>query len=124
MHALHMALEVGMVGEGARALGAHVHIVLLLVRVIIQMLAKARLLLPSVAFAALLAGEPPRRGLQVGGLELGVGGGILAEAGPAPPHLRQADRHLLQLARLVAADVGAVGGKVARTHDLVAHQAH
>jgi hypothetical protein len=121
---LHVSLQVGMIRERFRALRTHIHIVLLFVRVIIEMLAKADLLLQSVRFPAFLAAQRGQGGVQVFMLQVGVRYGVLAEAGAAPPDIRQTDRHLLQLARIVLLDVRAVDAKVARTHDLVAHQAH
>jgi hypothetical protein len=113
-----------MIRERFRALRTHVHIVLLFVRVIIEMLAKADLLLQSVGFPAFFTPQRGQGGVQVFILQVGVRDGVLAEAGAAAPDIRQADRHLLQLARIVLLDVHAVDAEVARTHDLVAHQAH
>ncbi len=124
MDTLHVTLQVGMIREGFRALRTHVHIVLLFVRVIVEMLAKADLFLQSVGFPAFFTPQRGQGGVQVFMLKVGVRDGVLAEAGAAASDIRQADRHLLQLARIVLLDVRAVDAEVARTHDLVAHKAY
>ena len=121
---LNVTLQVGVVGEGLGALGAQVHVVLLLVRVIVEMLPKACLLLQPVGLPALFAGKSLTVLVQIFRLQLSVRGGVLPQARTTAANIGEADGDLLQLADVVLLDVSPVGAEVTGAHDLVANQAN